>query len=242
MFWNIVSNGFQVLLEWKVWVIVFIYSAIMYWQNNLVTKRLMMSEILDGGESKSHTLQIFESFFVTKSIIDTVLAVIGIFLVIPILLGTHSLSSFSDLKPAFMTILIIILIITGARIILGKVSTTQSRVRGVGNNQFTFFICIFLISFIMHRLIAELPVSNIKSVFPSIWWSLLYVFISYVILLLFSFCLGLALIPFSENSKQYITNIFFTAGAFIMGIVYMRMYCYFILQRVSEVSIKWDAL
>ena len=193
------------------------------------------------SESEVETFRRMDSFSILKSIIDSILVVLAVFIILPILLGVHRYSSFSDLKLAAKTIFVIILIATGARIISSRFWSNQNSFTK-GGTHLTFFICVFLISFIMHRIIEELLVKDIPNVFPSFWMCLGFVFISYFILLAFSFILAFIIIPLSEDGKKYVRNVLLTGMSLLMGIIYMRMYCYHILEKVKEININWNAI
>lgn len=240
MFWNTVLKGFQILFEWKIWVVIFIYSGIMYLNYTRFIKTVPLLA-MQTEASVSETFRKMEAFSVTKSIVDSILVVLSVFIILPILLGAHSFSTFGQLKEAIKTIGIIILIITGARVIVSKLWKSKLSF-SQGGTHITFFICVVLISFIMHRIVAELPISSTSGIYPSFWLCIGFILVSYFILLVFSFLLGLMVMPLSEESKKYVTNSILTGMSLVMGIVYMRMYCYHILEKITEIDIKWDAI
>ncbi len=232
MFWASVWKGFLVLLEWRIWIFIGVYSLVTYLHHAYFIKRVVYYNVTNGGEGMVRAVN---SYTVLKTAIDTFIVVLTTFFIFPILAGAHQLMPYRDIKATFKIILIITLVIAAVRVVLNAISGPSKDVFRTGGNATSFFVCLVLIYFMSHEIFGQLP-EDIKlpeNSYPGFFACLGFVLLTFPIVIIFSMGLGIVLMPFSEKSREFITQAITIAIIFIMGIIYMRMYCAYIMHNIE---------
>ncbi len=231
MFWDSVWKGFLVLLQWKIWIFVAVYSLITYLHYSYVIKRIANYDITVEG-----IRGVINSYSILKTVIDTFLVVVTTFFIFPILAGSTQLMPFSDVKATLKIIFIITLVIAGSRIILIALSRkNMGEFFKPGSNMTSFFVCMLLIYFMSHEIFGQLPeeIRLPQDSYPGFFTCLGFVLLTFPVVILFSLGLGIIMMPLSKEVREFITNAISIAVVFIMGIVYMRMYCAYIMGNLE---------
>lgn len=231
MFWDSVWKGFLILLQWKIWIFVAAYSLIAYLHHSYFLKKFLDSETSAVGMAR-----VVNSYSVLKALIDTFIIVLTTFFIFPILAGVNQLMPLRDIKGTLGLILIITAVIVVIRIVLNAVS--QSGIKEAfnkGASGTSLFICILLIYFMSHEIFGGLP-DNIelpKNSYPGFFACLGFALLTFPVILIFTLLLGLVLLPFSKESRELVTATLTLATTFLMGIIYMRMYCAYIMHNIQ---------
>ena len=237
MFWQLIGKGFSILLEWKVWVVVFFYSVIM----------LAMYARFEREALGDYYTERFEGFFaraksyaITRIIVDSVLTVLCIFLIMPMLLGGKSWASFSDLKYSISPILFAMVVTIGLRVVFSQLGGISESIPKSGSSFSTILTCIFIVIFFCKRVTAELKIYD--GVFPNFWMGALMFIIGWAALIVFVFVFSILIQSLKEETGKYISKIVGAAASLWAGIIFMRMYCYYVIEKLVDLGIGTDTI
>lgn len=229
MFWQSVWEGFLILLNWRIWICVLIYGAIIYFQYSA-----FMNKVIKTDEQDRIIISGF-SFLTYKAFLESTLITFLTAFILPILFGENSFAPFTLIREMFWPLILLSLILTSIKLLLISTSSFKGAFSKEGDS-FAFFLCIGVILIITHGVFSSiLKAMNLNiAIYPSFWICLLFFLLSIPILLVFFFAAGLFSLLFNEETKRVGTNIISAAGSLIMGIVFMAMYCAYITESVKS--------
>jgi hypothetical protein len=219
MFWDSVIEGFVILLNFKVWLLIAVYAIVTILFHNAFMNKLITtydpSKIAKSGMV----------FMIRKSLIDTLLIVIIVVFIAPIIFGDSKLNSIENVWKGIIPILVVSAIITGIRVIFASFNSFKDAF-AEGGGYGTSFICMTLILIMsnasLDTFITVKDPQNIQS--PSFLLGAGLFLITLPMIWLFIFIFGIIVQSMEEQTKEFILKGVLLSSGLIFGIVFMRMY------------------
>lgn len=217
MFWNAFWDGLLILLNYKVWLFVIGYSIISSFYFERYAYRSMMK--FDFKNMIRSSI----SFVMRRVLLDSFMIVVVISFISPLLFGIDKLTPITIVLKSWLAILFITGVISIIRLIWGIIVSFESSYTKEGGLT-SFAIGIFLITLMSKGIILNGSEGVKVDNYPSFWICAGWVLLSIAAFYLLSFTLGIALIPFRDEARNKVVDIFVIGGAFLMSITFMRTY------------------